>query len=256
VHPPHRPAGFFRLAIPITVIIIFVIAGAYVFLTLSPGAPSKSPSSSSGPSLPVGTSVPTVPVDTEVNQLINDLNTRNVAGLITLYSPNAVDVWSGNTGGLSGRYGTDRIKLIYATTIGKSNSTTANIVLYAEKGISPTETNTTYLLSMVSYSPVAGRVNARVNVTEQWDWWSTGWQITKENWFYTYYNASYMNNGLGSSTTFPQWGYMLKGGNPNLVPEKSFEWHAGAYLAASVYAFFLGIIALGVMRYRKWQGSR
>ena len=34
---------------------------------------------------------------------------------------------------------------------------------------------------------------------------------------------------------------MKMGGNPNLVPEKSFEWQAGSFLAAGVYAFLLGV---------------
>jgi hypothetical protein len=38
--------------------------------------------------------------------------------------------------------------------------------------------------------------------------------------------------------------------NPNLVPEKSFEWHAGPYVAASVYAF-LGAVAGGLLMMRR-----
>jgi hypothetical protein len=258
MHPARRRrAGVFKLAIPVAVIVILVVAGAYAFVTLNPGTPSKSTSSSSTTSLSPLNSVPTVAVSPEVNQFISDLNTMNINGLMTFYGPNAVDVWSGKAGGLSGRYGTtESIQLIYATSIGKSNSTYANIVNYAEKAITPTETNTTYLLSIVSYSAVAGKVTARVNVTDQWDWGSTGWHITKENWSYLYYNSSYSDTGSVSATTFPQWGYSLKGGNPNLVSEKSFEWHAGPFLAAGVYAFLLGVVAFGVMKYGKRPGSR
>jgi hypothetical protein len=56
--------------------------------------------------------------------------------------------------------------------------------------------------------------------------------------------------GEGSATTFPQWGYSLKGGNPNLVSEKSFEWHAGPYVAASVYAFLFGLVAFMALKLR------
>jgi hypothetical protein len=34
---------------------------------------------------------------------------------------------------------------------------------------------------------------------------------------------------------------MKNGGNPNLVSEKSFEWHAGPYAAATIYAFLSGM---------------
>jgi hypothetical protein len=43
---------------------------------------------------------------------------------------------------------------------------------------------------------------------------------------------------------------MKEGQNPDLVSEKSFEWHAGPYLAAAVYAFLLGIVAFVFLRLR------
>ena len=35
-----------------------------------------------------------------------------------------------------------------------------------------------------------------------------------------------------------------------MVSEKSFEWNAGPYVAASIYAFLFGLLAFGVMKYR------
>jgi hypothetical protein len=186
-----------------------------------------------------------------VNQLIQDLNDRNVDGVITFYGPSAVDVWSGETGGLSGKYtGDDNIRLIYATTVGKSTALDANVSNYAEKTFSPTNVNATFVITMLANSPVAGKVNATIDVTQEWNWGNGGWQISKENWAYAYYDSSQIDAGIPSATTFPQWGYMLKGGNPNLVSEKSFEWHAGPYVAASVYAFLFGIVAVVALRFR------
>jgi hypothetical protein len=51
----------------------------------------------------------------------------------------------------------------------------------------------------------------------------------------------------GSHTTFPQWGAMMQGQSADLVSEKSFEWHVGPYLAASLYAFLGGLVAPGFM---------
>jgi hypothetical protein len=236
--------GISKLAVPVALIVILVAAGAYVFLSTGPKTSTTSQSSSSN-------SFPNVPLNNTVNQLIQDLNTRNVDGMVALYSPNAVSVWSGHTGGLSGLYtGTDSIRLIYATTVGKSHSLDANISNYAEKTLSPIETNATFVIKLISNSTVAGIVTATIDASQQWNWGGAGWQISKENWAYTRYDSTLVDAGLGSATTFPQWGYQLKGGNPNLVSEKSFEWHAGPYLAASVYAFMVGVAAFVALRLR------
>ena len=231
-----------KLAIPVVIIIVVVAAGAYVLLAHSPAPPTSSNNSSSS-------SLPTAPLNDSVDQLIQDLNTRNVDNVMTLYSSNAVSVWSGSTGGLSGLYtGAPSVRLIYATTVGKSLRISANISDYAQKTISPTETNATFVIKLISNSTVAGIVTARIDASEQWNWGSSGWQITKENWNYVLYDSSFIDAGIPSATTFPQWGYQLKGGNPNLVPEKSFEWQAGPYVAASVYAFMFGVVAFMVLR--------
>jgi hypothetical protein len=75
-----------------------------------------------------------------------------------------------------------------------------------------------------------------------------------ENWNYTHYDSTFIDAKIPSATTFPQWGYMLKGGNPNLVSEKSFEWSAGPYVAAAVYAFLLGVVMMTVLRLRSSRG--
>ncbi len=244
-------AGMSKLVVPVVLIVILAAAGAYVFLGMGSRTSTTSQTSSTS-------SAPSTPLNSTVSQLIQDLNARNVDGLLTYYSPNAVDVWAGNTGGLSGLYtGTDSIRLIYATTVGKSHALSANISNYAEKKISSTEVNATYVIHLVANSSVAGIVTATIDTSEQWNWGSTGWQIQKENWSYKLYDSTLVDAGLGSATTFPQWGYMLKGGNPNLVSEKSFEWHAAPYLAASVYAFLFGVVAFMALRFRRaYAGSR
>jgi hypothetical protein len=137
--------------------------------------------------------------------------------------------------------------LPYAASIGKTTTMSANMSNYAQHVISPTTINATYVLVMHANSTAAGIVNATVNVTEEWNWGGAAWQISKENWVYTHFSASFLNAGAVSATTFPQWAVMEKGGNPNIVSEKSFEWHAGPYLAAGIYAFlFSTIFVLGV----------
>ena len=170
---------------------------------------------------------------------------------MTFYAPSATLVWSGKVGGLAGLYSpAGNIRLIYATTVGKSVTLEANVSDYAQKTISPTVVNATFVIKMLENSTEAGIVHATIDVSQEWNWGGTGWQISKENWAYTFFDSSFIDAGIPAATTFPQWGYELKGGNPNLVSEKSFEWHAGPYVAASVYAFLFGIIAFMALRFR------
>jgi hypothetical protein len=242
VYSSRARTGVSRLALPVALIVILVFAGAYVFLTRNSTTPPAS--SSSG-------SLPSAPVSSAVNQLVKDLNDRNVDGVVTFYGPNAVDVWSGRLVGLQGQYtGAGNIRLLYATTVGKSSQVNANVSKYAEDTFSPTHINATFELGMFANSTAAGVVRAIIQVSQDWSWGNGGWQISKENWGYTYYDSSLVDAGLPSATTFPQWGYMLKGGNPNLVSEKSLEWHAAPFLAAGVYAFLFSIVFVLAVRLR------
>lgn len=239
-----RRRGISKVAVPaaIVIIVVIVVAGAYFALTRTPT--TSTTISSTGPP-------PASVVSTDVDQFVQDLNARNVDGLLSLYSPESVLVWSGNVGGLAGMYtGDQNIRLIYATTVGKSVSLDANLSNYQQNVISPTIVNATYQIKLLANSTAAGIVHATIDVTEEWTGVTGAWQISKENWAYTQYDSSYIDAGIPSATTFPQWGYELKGGNPNLVSEKSFEWHAGPYIAASVYAFLFGVLALTALRLR------
>jgi hypothetical protein len=236
--------GLSKVAIAVALIVIIAVAGAYVFLARGPTSPTSTQSSSSS-------TLPTVPVKDEVNQFIQDFNGRNVDAVVAFYAQSSTLVWSGNVGGLAGMYSpVGNIRLIYATTVGKSLMLDANVSNYAEKTISPTVVNATFVIKMLENSSEAGIVHATIDVTQEWTWGSAGWQISKENWAYALFDSSFIDQGLPAATTFPQWGYELKGGNPNLVSEKSFEWHAGPYVAASVYAFLFGVFALMALRFR------
>jgi hypothetical protein len=186
-----------------------------------------------------------------VNQLIQSINDRDVDGLLNFYTQGAVVTWSGPADGLVGSSsGGGNIRLLYAASIGKTTTMGANISNYAQNAISPTNINATFNLVMHANSTAAGIVNATINVSEDWNWNGIAWQISKENWVYTHFSASFLNAGSVSATTFPQWAVMKKGGNPNIVSEKSFEWHVGPYLAAGVYAFLFSIISVVVVRSR------
>jgi hypothetical protein len=235
-----------RLATSIALLVVLLAAGGYIFLTRSQSGASESSTS---------TSLSPTPLNATVAQVMQDYNQRDVDGLASFYTSNSVLVWSGALVGLQGQYMGGNIMLLYATTIGKSSTVNASISNLAEKVISPTVTNATFVVHMLANSTVAGIVTATIDATQEWNWNGAKWQILKENWAYILYDSSYVDEGLPSVTTFPQWGYELKGGNPNLVSEKSFEWHAGPFVAASVYAFLIGVLVLGAFSYAENKGN-
>lgn len=234
--------GISRMVVAVVIIVILVGAGAIVFLARGPSTGNSSQTSSTSPS---------APVENSVNQLVHDLNNRDVDGVIGFYSSNAIVVWSGKADGLVGNFqGPANIRLLYATSVGKATKMNANVSNYAEKVFSPTHVNTTFGLVMLANSTVAGVVNATVNVSEEWNWGNGTWNISRENWAYKYFDASFLDAQIGSATTFPQWGVIAKGGNPNLVSEKSFEWQAGPLLAAAVYGFLFSVLTILALKLR------
>jgi hypothetical protein len=155
--------------------------------------------------------------------------------------------------GLDGAYnGLENIKILYGSSIGKTTFLTANISNYNEKDIDPSNANVSLTLSMAGNSTVVGRLSITVDANQQWNYVGGQWQIVKETWNYVTFNEQFPQ----SSTTFPQWTALKEGQNPNLVSEKSFEWHAGPYVAASVYAFLFGVVAFLVLRLRSTGGGR
>ncbi len=241
-------AGISKLAPLVVLIVIILAAGAYVFLS----SRSTSPPSTSA----LGSSSAPTPVQGAVDEYVQDINNRSVDGLVNFYNSNSVVHWSGELGGLQGIYsGSQNIRLLYGASVGKTTQMEANASNYAQDVFSPTNVNTTFNLALHANSTVAGVLNAAIEVSQEWNWGNGGWQISKENWAYTLFYSSLLTAELGTPTTFPQWGYELKGGNPNLVSEKSFEWHAGPYIAASVYAFLFGVFAITALRLRSRRPS-
>jgi hypothetical protein len=258
--------GASRSVVAVAIIIILVAGGlgAYVFLARGSNTSTSTTSTSSGGNTSISSSAttsatsstPTAQVQTSVNQLMSDFTSRNVDGMVSFYNNNAVDVWSGALGGLQGQYtGAGNIRLLYALTVGKASSIKTNVSSISANTLGTTKINATYTINMIANSSVAGGITATILASEQWILGSGGWQISLENWNYTHYDSTFIDAKIPSATTFPQWGYMLKGGNPNLVSEKSFEWHAGPYVAAAVYAFLFGVVMMTVLRLRSSRGT-
>lgn len=250
-----RPVGSNkRLAISAlaVAVVVFVVVGIAVELVFLPKASSPSTlqttTTGSGVYCASGCPAPSTPVKTAVDQWVQDFNSRNVAGLSSFYSQGTSVTWSGQAAGLAGTYnGQGNVRILYGSSIGKTITLNASIANYAEKATNPSNINVTMTVNMFGNSSVVGKLTSTVDANQLWNYVGGQWQIVKENWNYKTFVVQYPV----SATTFPQWGAMRVGQNPNLVSEKSFEWNAGPYVAASVYAFLGGVLAIGVVMYRR-----
>jgi hypothetical protein len=232
-------------------VIVFVVIGIALELVLLPksSSPSTATTTTTASSVYCSAGCPTPPtgVKAAVTQWVADFNSRDVTGLGNFYSTDAAVVWAGQAQGLTGVYnGVGNIRILYGSSIGKTTSLNASISNYAEKDVNPSNANVTLTLNMKGNSSVVGALSISIAANQQWNYIGGQWQIVKETWNYVTFNEQFPV----SATTFPQWTAMKEGQNPNLVSEKSFEWHAGPYVAASVYAFLFGVLAFGVVRYR------
>jgi hypothetical protein len=232
--------------------VVFVVIGIAVELVFLPKAssPSTGPVTTTTGSVycQSGCPTPTTQVKTAVDQWVQDFNSRNVQGLGDFYATNSAVTWAGQAAGLAGTYnGQANVRILYGSSIGKTTSLNASIANYAETALNPSNINVTLDLNMNGNSSVVGALTSTVAASQQWNYVGGQWQIVQETWNYKTFVVQYPV----SATTFPQWAAMKAGQNPNLVSEKSFEWHAGPYVAASVYAFLGGVVAIGFMMYRR-----
>lgn len=198
---------------------------------------------------------PTNNLSSAVSGWVADFNTRNVAGLANFYTNDALVDWASSPGvvasGLNGVYsGIGNVRILYGSSIGKTMWLTANLSNYKETSINQDNANVSLTLTMNGNSSVVGLLSISVDASQQWNYVNGQWQIARENWNY----VTFSEQRPLSSTTFPQWTAMKLGQNPDLVSEKSFEWHAGPYVAASVYAFLAGVLVLGTLRVRRRSG--
>jgi hypothetical protein len=171
-----------------------------------------------------------------------------VTGLANFYTPDAYVLWTGNAPGLVGGYtGTSSIRILYGSSIGKTTylNATASDIKVVE--INPSNENVSLDLTMRGHSSVLGNLNVSVVADQNWNYVNQTWRIASETWNYIVFSPQFPQ----SSTTFPQWTALKDGQNPNLVSEKSFEWHIGPYVATAVYAFMGSIVAMGYVMYRR-----
>jgi len=250
-----KKAAVSVLAVAVAVFVAAGIAAELVFLPSS-SSPTVSRTTSTSTSIYCsgggpGCVTPTSNVSAAVSRWVADFNARDVTALGNFYSNDALVDWTSSPGvvasGLDGVYsGIGNVRILYGSSIGKTTSLIANMSNFSERAVNPDNVNVSLTLTMKGNSSVVGALAINIDANQQWNYVSGQWQIVKESWNY----VSFYESNPVSSTTFPQWTAIKEGHNPDLVSEKSFEWHAGPYVAASVYAFLAGVLGYAVIRYR------
>jgi hypothetical protein len=246
------PRGRLAISALAVAVVVFVALGVAVELVFLPKASTSSTPSTTTTATTAyscsGCATPSTTVKAAVTQWVADFNSRDVTGIGNFYAQDTVVVWTGTAPGLTGTYnGVGNVRILLGSSIGKTTSLTASIANYNEKDVNPFNANVTFTLTQNGNSSVVGALGITIDANQQWNYVGGQWQIVKETWNYVTFTEQFPV----SATTFPQWTAMKEGQNPNLVSEKSFEWHAGPYVAASIYAFLFGVLAFGVLRYRK-----
>lgn len=233
----------------VVAVVLFVAVGIAVELVFLPRASTSVSTVTTSTTTYSCTGCSPPPLKNAVERWAADFNSRDVTGLGNFYATDGTVVWSGvsQAGSLLGTYnGIGNIRILYGSSIGKTTTLVANISDYNEQDINPSNANVTLILTMNGQSTVVGNLSITIAANQQWNYFNGQWQIVKETWNY----VKFYESTPVSSTTFPQWTAMKEGENPNLVSEKSFEWHAGPYIAASVYAFLAGVLMFGALKFR------
>jgi hypothetical protein len=241
----HPGLGTSAFAVAVVVFVAIGIAAELAFLPKASSSASTVTTTSTTIYSCTSCSPPTL--KNAVNQWVSNFNSRDVTALGNFYATDALVDWTGQASGLTGVYnGQGNIRILYGSSIGKTTTLVANISNYNEKDINPSNANVSFTLTMNGVSTVVGNLSISIDANQQWNYVGGQWQIVKETWNY----VNFYESRPVTSTTFPQWTALKEGQNPNLVSEKSFEWHAGPYVAASVYAFLVGILAFGALKFR------
>ena len=256
-----------RMSALMVAVAVFIVAGIVVELVFFPQASSPTVSgttasrTTTSPIYCQGAGPNCLPpasnLSATVAQWVSDFDARDVTGLANFYADDALVVWPSSPevlpNVLDGVYsGIDNIRILYGSEIGKTTALIANLSDYKDTDINQDNANVSLTLTMKGNSTVVGGLAMTADVSQEWNYVNGQWRIAKENWnFVAFYEEFPV-----SATTFPQWTAMKDGQNPNLVSEKSFEWHAGPYLAASIYAFLMGVLAYGVVRFREGRRFR
>jgi len=241
-----------RLLLPLVAIVVIIAAtSAYLFFEQTPSPQTLT--STQRISSTTSDVQPSEPVRVAVNQMIQGFNNRNVTAIMNFYDFSADEVWDGNAQGLQGAYaGSESIRILYGSTIGKTTEMRATINDYSERVFSPTHVNVTLNVELKGKSTTLGLFNGTVRIVQEWFYSAGQWVIVLEHWSYKTLAVEFP----AESTTFPQWSALRAGESPDLVSEKSLEWNAGPMIVAAVYAFLICVLVVAATKWSRRSAAR
>jgi hypothetical protein len=196
-------------------------------------------SSTSTSSAASGTGNVSAAVEAATNTHVSYIESRNIPQVLTQYTSHPTVVWTGNTGSLGGTYsGIENIQILYSGSLSSAKQIALTIQNYSSNTVSSSQVNSTFGMNMTGYSPILGNISGIIQVSIEWVYNGTGWQIQNENWNYVVFNTTVK----GGATTFPQW-HTPSRESPD--PFKNFVFHIGgpAY-AFVIFGYAAVLIAL------------
>jgi hypothetical protein len=202
-----------RKSAPLAVaVLIFVVIGMAMEITFLPkasasGVATASTTTTTSTSLycSEGCPTPSSPIMNAVDAWVQDFNARNVEALSNFYGSDATVAWSGAgvwfdtasgvaAGGssLAGRYdGAPNVKILYASSIGKTSTLNASISNYDESAINADNVNVTMTINLNGSSLYVGTIKAVVLASQEWQYGGGQWQIVRENWNYQTFGVEF-----------------------------------------------------------------
>jgi hypothetical protein len=191
----------------------------------------------------------TAAVLSQLDGLVQDLNTRDIDALANYYTSTSVVNWTGHVQGLGGVYnGVSNILILYISSLAHTQNLVANYSGLRLIFTRSDNASVIFRLSLEGFSTVLGNLSAKVNVSQIWIESTGVWTIQNETWDY----ITFVTTNPSTSTVFPQWGLTLAGKSPDLASEHVLEWDAAPYVAAGIYASILCMfVASIVVRQRK-----
>ena len=227
--------------IAVAVILAAAAIGAYyLFVPTVYSAPKSSSLSSSSTQ-----SANTTGLVQALNNMSEAFNSRDADTISSFYTSSSLVSWTGNSQGLGGIYqGVDHIRILYGATFGHTSSFSFKVSNQTIRSLGPDIANVSMNVFLSGVSDVVGRLNATVEVQQQWFLQNGVWAIQKENWNYVTFNVQ----DTGEATVFPQWSLQLSGQSPSLAREHALVWNIAPYLAVLPYGVIASLVVVFLVR--------
>lgn len=177
-----------------------------------------------------------------VSEHLEAFGRRDVAMLLNNYEGDAELVWSGESGGLAGRYrGVNTIRAFLTTVLTNSDKVVLRQAGMNSSLMGDGTSRVEYELEIEGHNSIIGRFVGRAYAVYVLKQTSEGWRIKLENWDFREFEAE----GQGA-TVFPQWS-ALYSRRADIVHDsvKDFFWNL-SLLAPYVFAALILGLALSI----------